>query len=195
MDLSDYSRKGCFGGKFLAIWNWVYPTSDMCFVVWRSVWTSTCPSYQQEALDCLVTSREIWLAFCLQLEKSPASSLTFGISMILSSLYGAQRLYTRSRITQRTVSGEYVVILYISSLQQQKSFVKEYRNIPSNLSDLCLVCRYINALEVSEGNFSKHLEKTVVLRREDELSKALDSHKRESNCETLFYLNIRENQP
>ncbi|KAK9965522.1 hypothetical protein ABG768_004610 [Culter alburnus] len=40
---------------------------------------------------------------------------------------------------------------------------------------------YINALEVSLGNFSKHLEKTVVLRREDELSKALDSHKRESN--------------
>jgi len=108
---------------------------SITFVVWRSVWTSTCPSYQQEALDCLVTLREIWLAFCLQREKSPASSLTFGVSKILSSLNGKQRIYTRNWISQRTVSGEYVVILYINSLQQQ-SFMKEYRNLPLWRSDI-----------------------------------------------------------
>lgn len=56
---------------------------------------------------------------------------------------------------------------------------------------LCLVCRYINALEVASGNFSASLEKNVILRKEEELSAALANRKRDSNCETLFYLNIK----
>uniref|UniRef100_A0A673JCW5 Guanylate cyclase n=1 Tax=Sinocyclocheilus rhinocerous TaxID=307959 RepID=A0A673JCW5_9TELE len=35
---------------------------------------------------------------------------------------------------------------------------------------------YINALEVASGNFSRSLEKIVILRKEDDLSKALGSH-------------------
>ncbi len=54
---------------------------------------------------------------------------------------------------------------------------------------LGLVCRYINALEVASGNFSHSLKKIVILRKEDELSTALRNNGRESNCETLFYLN------
>lgn len=156
------------------------------FVVWRSAWTSTCPSYQQEALDCLVTSREIWLAFCLQREKSPASSLTSGISKMRSSLNGKQRIYTRNRITQRTVSGEYVV--YSTWIVCNNSRVS-WRNIgifPCGFLIFCLVCRYINALEVALGNFSTRLKKIVVLRREDELTDALDNRYRESNRENLF---------
>uniref|UniRef100_A0A9J8D760 Guanylate cyclase n=1 Tax=Cyprinus carpio carpio TaxID=630221 RepID=A0A9J8D760_CYPCA len=42
---------------------------------------------------------------------------------------------------------------------------------------------YINALDTAPGNFSPSLEKIVILRKEDDLSKALGSHGRESNCE------------
>uniref|UniRef100_A0A8C1XDT5 Guanylate cyclase n=1 Tax=Cyprinus carpio TaxID=7962 RepID=A0A8C1XDT5_CYPCA len=42
---------------------------------------------------------------------------------------------------------------------------------------------YINALDAAPGNFSPSLEKIVILRKEDDLSKALGSHGRESNCE------------
>uniref|UniRef100_A0A8C2KQ40 Guanylate cyclase n=1 Tax=Cyprinus carpio TaxID=7962 RepID=A0A8C2KQ40_CYPCA len=41
---------------------------------------------------------------------------------------------------------------------------------------------YINALDAAPGNFSPSLEKIVILRKEDDLSKALGSHGRESNC-------------
>uniref|UniRef100_A0A673JCX3 Guanylate cyclase n=1 Tax=Sinocyclocheilus rhinocerous TaxID=307959 RepID=A0A673JCX3_9TELE len=44
---------------------------------------------------------------------------------------------------------------------------------------------YINALEVASGNFSRSLEKIVILRKEDDLSKALGSHGRESNLVIL----------
>lgn len=60
---------------------------------------------------------------------------------------------------------------------------------------LGLVCRYINALEVASGNFSRSLKKIAILRKEDELSTALRSNDRESNCETLFYMNTQEKQP
>ncbi|XP_073683864.1 guanylyl cyclase C [Garra rufa] len=40
---------------------------------------------------------------------------------------------------------------------------------------------YINALEVASGNFSSSLEKNVILRNKEDLSKALDNRNRDSN--------------